>query len=158
MKLYHGSNTEIRFIDLDKCKPYKDFGRGFYLTEIAKQAELMAKRTAAIYGGVPIVTAFHYDAEAAMLDRTLSIKRFNAPDEEWALFVMANRNRKPVTTINTFDIVTGPVADDSIATLFRNFDEGIIDLAALTIGLRYKKLSSQYMFSSFQAVAYLKRL
>lgn len=34
MKLYHGSNTAITRIDLTRCKPYKDFGQGFYLTEI----------------------------------------------------------------------------------------------------------------------------
>lgn len=34
MKLYHGSNTAIVRIDLARCKPYKDFGQGFYLTEI----------------------------------------------------------------------------------------------------------------------------
>lgn len=48
MRLYHGSNMMIENIDLSKCKPYKDFGRGFYLTEIKEQAEKMAGRTAAI--------------------------------------------------------------------------------------------------------------
>ena len=51
MKLYHGSNTAIARIDLARCKPYKDFGQGFYLTEIEEQAVQMARRTAAIYGG-----------------------------------------------------------------------------------------------------------
>gem|GEM_PF-3299230 len=27
MILYHGSNVEIKSIDLSKCRPYKDFGR-----------------------------------------------------------------------------------------------------------------------------------
>lgn len=42
MKLYHGSNTAIARIDLARCKPYKDFGQGFYLTEIEEQAVQMA--------------------------------------------------------------------------------------------------------------------
>lgn len=33
MILYHGSNTAIDGIDLNRCRPYKDFGRGFYLTD-----------------------------------------------------------------------------------------------------------------------------
>lgn len=45
MKLYHGSNIVIDQIDLSKCKSYKDFGQGFYLTEIKEQAEQMARRT-----------------------------------------------------------------------------------------------------------------
>ena len=45
MRLYHGSNVVIQQIDLAKCKPYKDFGQGFYLTGIKDQAFEMAKRT-----------------------------------------------------------------------------------------------------------------
>ena len=32
MLLYHGSNIDIKEIDLAMCRPYKDFGKGFYLT------------------------------------------------------------------------------------------------------------------------------
>lgn len=32
--LYHGSNVEIETIQLSLCSPNKDFGRGFYLTDI----------------------------------------------------------------------------------------------------------------------------
>ena len=42
MILYHGTNCDITSIDLEKCSPNKDFGRGFYLTDIPKQAEYMA--------------------------------------------------------------------------------------------------------------------
>ena len=44
MILYHGSNLKISEIDLTTCKPYKDFGQGFYCTTIKKQAEFMAER------------------------------------------------------------------------------------------------------------------
>ena len=40
---YHGSNVEIKTIDLSKSKPYKDFGRGFYLSADRKQAIRMAE-------------------------------------------------------------------------------------------------------------------
>ena len=58
MILYHGSNVEIESIDLSRCLPYKDFGRGFCLTSILDQAEKMAVRTARFYGGDPVVTEF----------------------------------------------------------------------------------------------------
>ena len=44
MILYHGSNVAIEEIDLSLCKPYKDFGKGFYLTDIRSQADNMASR------------------------------------------------------------------------------------------------------------------
>ena len=40
--LYHGSNVGIDLICLDKCSPFKDFGRGFYLADIEEQAWQMA--------------------------------------------------------------------------------------------------------------------
>lgn len=155
MKLYHGSNTIIEQIDLSRCKPYKDFGQGFYLTEIREQAEQMARRTSAIYGGEPVVTEFEFDETAL---NVLSVKMFEEPSEEWALFVMANRSRNHIQPTHGFDIVIGPVADDTIATLFRNFDDGIIDLPMLVNGLKYKKFSSQYLFHSVEAIKYLCRI
>lgn len=155
MRLYHGSNIIIEQIDLSKCRPYKDFGQGFYLTAIKEQAEQMARRTSAIYGGEPIVTEFEFDESALSF---LSVKMFKDPSEEWALFVMANRSRKNVQPTHDFDIVIGPVADDTIATLFRNFDDGIIDLPMLVQGLKYKKVPSQYLFHSAEAIKYLHRV
>lgn len=155
MKLYHGSNTVIEQIELSKCKPFKDFGQGFYLTEIREQAEQMAKRTSAIYGGEPIVTEFEFDETAL---NALSVITFEEPGEEWALFIMANRDRNKTHPTHCYDIVIGPVADDTIATLFRNFDDGIIDLQMLVNGLKYKKVSSQYLFHSAEAIKYLRRI
>ena len=36
MRLYHGSNIVIDSINLAMCRPYKDFGKGFYLTDIKR--------------------------------------------------------------------------------------------------------------------------
>ena len=155
MKLYHGSNIAIERIDFARCKPYKDFGQGFYLTEIEEQAIPMARRTAAIYGGEPVVSAFEFDEAAAVADEMLAMKRFAEPNEEWALFVMANRSRESRQPVHLYDIVIGPVAYDTIATLFPNFDDGIIDLPMLVAGLRYKKISSHYFFHSTRAIQYL---
>lgn len=44
MFLYHGSNTDIKEIDLAMCRPYKDFEQGFYLTVMKEQVEKMAIR------------------------------------------------------------------------------------------------------------------
>jgi hypothetical protein len=38
MKLYHGSNVPVNVPDLQHSKPYKDFGKGFYLSADRKQA------------------------------------------------------------------------------------------------------------------------
>ena len=45
MRLYHGSNIVIDSINLAMCRPYKDFGKGFYLTDIKEQAEKNGRKS-----------------------------------------------------------------------------------------------------------------
>lgn len=152
----------INEIDLNKCRPYKDFGQGFYCSEIKEQAELMAKRVARIYGGTPYVNEFELD-ENIYKDSQLNIKKFESPTGEWAIFVLNNRDRKfqdkgsiESNQDNKYDLVVGPVADDDLALLFRTFTRGLIDIDTLIKEMRYKKFSSQYSFHSNEALKYLK--
>lgn len=164
MILYHGSNIHIHSIELQKCRPYKDFGRGFYCTTIKSQAELMAKRVAAIYGESPCITQIELD-ETVFNDTVLSVKKFEGATKEWAMFVLNNRN-KHFTQINSlecnhdskYDIVIGPVANDDLALLFRTFTNKFIDLDSLVKGLKYKKLTDQYSFHTNKALKYINLL
>ena len=62
MKLYHGTNTDFCEILLSRCRPNKDFGQGFYLTDIRSQAEAMAVRRCEFEeSGVPIVQEYEFD-------------------------------------------------------------------------------------------------
>lgn len=157
MKLYHGSNMPIDRIDLDKCRPYKDFGKGFYLTDIKEQAVRMAMRTAKIYKGSPTLTAYEFNLEHA-LESGLKVKTFDAPDSEWAEFVMNNRNIDVAQPCHDYDIVLGPVADDTIARLIRQFTERFISEAQLLRELTFSKTTSQYFFRTEAALKMLKHL
>lgn len=156
MRLYHGSNEFINGIDLSKGRKYKDFGQGFYTTHIKEQAVLWAKRISERYGGNPTVTEFEFDLEQAQKDG-ISIKIFEQPDKEWALFVMANRNRE-IDFNHDYDVVIGPVADDNMARLFGLYDMNIIDLEAVVAGLIYKDLNSQYFFATEVALKYIRKV
>ena len=110
--LYHGSNVKIESVCLDQCNPYKDFGKGFYLTDIEEQARQMAIRRTRIAGEVsPTVTVYTFD-ERLLNDSSLQVKIFDKPSKEWALFVLANR--KGIAGQH-YDIVIGPIADDGVA-------------------------------------------
>lgn len=85
MILYHGTNTDFDKIDLTKCPPNKDFGRGFYLTPSKHDATLRASdKCAKEQFGVPTVLRFNW-AENNCDD--LKIKRFEGVNEEWARFI-----------------------------------------------------------------------
>lgn len=164
MRLYHGSNTDIISIQLSLCRPYKDFGQGFYLTDIYEQASNMAKRVAKLYGGKPLVNVYQIDDQFTKYSN-LNIKMFDlSPSEEWAIFVMNNRNRSFRTYSdplcnqdNKYDIVIGPVANDDISFLFRQYIDHAISHSQLVESLTYKNLSSQYSFHTDQAIALLKK-
>lgn len=157
MILYHGSNIAIENIELSKCRPYKDFGKGFYLTDIRRQAELMAARTAKMFHGEPTLTSFEFDLNSA-LKQGLKIKIFNSPDEEWARFVMANRDINAVQPNHDYDIVIGPVADDTIARLLRMFIENFISEQQLVKELTFSEVTSQYFFHTEAAIKMLKKI
>ena len=165
MILFHGSNTDIKSINLAMCRPYKDFGRGFYLTEIKDQALKMAKRVAKIYGGQPIVNIYEI-SDDFIEDMTLNIRRFaDTPSEEWARFVMNNRSRNftnfsslECNLDNKYDIVIGPVADDDMAMLFRQYQNELITFENLMSGMTFRKTTNQYSFHTERAIALLRKV
>ncbi len=163
MILYHGSNVEIFVIDLGFSVPYKDFGRGFYLTTLRDQAEKMALRTSKFRGGEPWVTSFEVPDD--ILTRPdLNVRIFNEVSEEWARFIINNRNRKfndtespDCNSDGKYDVVYGPVGNDDVTFLLRQFTRGFIDETALKNGLAYKKASDQYSFHTQRAIALLEK-
>lgn len=165
MRLYHGSNITIDSINLAMCRPYKDFGRGFYLTDIREQAEKMAIRVSKIYGGSPVVNIFEIQDDFRKIE-SIKIKDFGAETtEEWAKFVMNNRSRifTNVEDVlcnkdNKYDIVIGHVADDNMALLFRQYENKIIDFETLLKGMIYKKTSSQYSFHTEKSIKLLRKV
>ena len=165
MRLYHGSNIVIDSINLAMCRPYKDFGKGFYLTDIKEKAGNMAVRVSKIYGGSPVVNTFEIQDEIRKID-DIRVKDFGLETtEEWAKFVMNNRNRSFTNVKDTlcnkdnkFDIVIGPVADDNMALLFRQYENEIIDFETLLKGMIYKKTSSQYSFHTEKGIKLLRKV
>ena len=156
MRLYHGSNTAFQVIDLSACRPNKDFGRGFYLAPDKESAVKMARRTVRRFGGRPYVMVFEFDESRL---RDVPVKRFPGPSEEWAMFVMANRRPDaPAADHNRDDrygLVVGPVANDDLALLFRQFALGLVTVEMLVREMRYKQLTFQYSFHTSAAVAAL---
>jgi hypothetical protein len=165
MTLYHGTNIDIRSIDLAVCRPYKDFGRGFYTTELLEQARKMARRVARIYGGIPTVNVYEI-SEGLLESKELRVKDFgNKPSETWAIFVMNNRNRN-FTDFGSencnldckYDVVSGPIADDDMTVLFRQYQNGLISLESLKKGMTFREVTSQYSFHTEKSISFLKKV
>ena len=109
------------------------------------------------------MTVFDFD-DSCLANQSLNYRIFNSPSKEWALFVMNNRNRQffsysnpECNHDNKYDIVIGPIADDDLALLFRQFTNEMIDLNMLVNGMRFKKLTNQYSFHTSKAISCLRK-
>ncbi len=155
MILYHGSNMIIEQIDLTKSKPNKDFGQGFYMSEVEEQAKEMAIFKSMQLGGDPVVSKFEFD-ETVMSNPDLRVKIFHDYSEEWADFVFANREGG---SPEHFDIVYGPIANDKVGLQIRKFKDGSIDKIEFLNRLKYMKgITYQFFFGSEEAIKYLIKL
>lgn len=160
MKLYHGSNIVVEKPDFAFCKPYKDFGKGFYLSDKEEQAlELAQQRVHETHEGKPIVNSFSFD-ETQMTSGELKIQKFEDYSEEWVKFVLANRDRKGPHPYHDYDIVYGPIADDSVTFQLRRYQRGVIKtIPELIDELRYHKgITFQYYFGTQRALDKLTKI
>lgn len=121
MTLYHGSYCEIVSPNLDKCAPYKDFGKGFYLTTSYEQAKKFintslkkakSQGVADANQNYGVITTFKYHAS-----ESLHIKTFDNADSDWLHCVVAHRKDKSfpnvIEELKDYDIVVGKIADDA---------------------------------------------
>ncbi|MBQ8464033.1 MAG: DUF3990 domain-containing protein [Prevotella sp.] len=159
MSLYHGSNIKIEMPDLIHSKPFKDFGRGFYLSPEKQQAWDMAfQKVNQTKEGKAEVTEFLFD-ETLMTSEELKVLSYPDYCEEWALFVLANRDKQREQPIHNYDIVYGPIADDGVTYQLRRYEGGVISLSRLVEELKYAKgITFQYFFGTERALQQLKRL
>ncbi len=159
IKLYHGSNVAIEQIDLSKSKRGKDFGKGFYLNPDINQATAMAHRTFSLLNeGAPTVTSFEFDLNKAY-QQGLNIKVFEDYSQEWADFIVENRKNIDEFPVHDYDIVIGPIADDTVGVQIRQYVMGYISIERLVEELRFKgHNASQYFFGTESAIKLLEKL
>ena len=145
MKVYHGSDVKIETVDLFKCRIGTDFGRGFYVTKILKQAKDIAARVASWHDTSPIITEFEFN-EYAFDDKDFKILRFESYTDEWLDFVVKNRASIASKPMHDYDIVEGPVANDDIAARIYDYLNGDVAKDAFIEELRFKKPMHQICF------------
>lgn len=156
--LYHGSNVSIEQIDLSLSRKGKDFGCGFYLNANRQQAMDMAIRTTQrMRSGTPTVTAYQFD-ESILNQPGLNVKIFDDYSVEWAEFVLMNRKNTFDTPAHPYDIVIGPIANDTVGVQIRRFIMGYISMEKLIEELRYRgNHAVQYFFGTPNAINLLHR-
>jgi len=151
MKVYHGSYTAIEKINLSRCEVGKDFGQGFYVTNLCKQAEIWATRKGKTKRTTGVVTEFDFDENIPEV-MELTVLKFEGYNEEWLDFVVLNRkNNSPKHQAHDYDIVEGPVADDIVTEQIKDYIAGIITKEKFLNDLVYNP-SHQICFCTVQSL------
>ncbi len=153
MILYHGSNLAIEKIDLSKSRPFKDFGKAFYLSENKEQALEIARFKTLTAGGAETVTAFEIDNFSS-----LNMMRFDTYTKEWAEFVYNNRDERQLFR-HPYDVVYGPIANDTVGVQIRDLRERKISFELFLENLKFHKgITFQYAFCTLNAISKLTKI
>ncbi len=181
--VYHGTTsdkkqylslTDINTIDLMKGNKTADFGQGFYVTSIEKQALAFARyRANSVNDDVvkdvmklerPIIIKYQLDVD---LMKEFKEKIFSSPNEEWAEFVFNNRVGKKYAISNSlnidkkYDYVYGHVADGKVALIANQYKYDKIDINQFCqqIQPKFPTRNDQLSFHTkkiFDCLAYLE--
>ena len=137
--VYHGSNVAVPNPKILINGHYKDFGYGFYCTNIEKQA----KRWALTQKGESIVNRYIYT-----VNPDLNICAFPDMSEAWLQFVVNCRRGIE----HNFDIVEGPMADDQIWDYVEDYMNGNISKTAFWELVKFKYPTHQIVFCTMKAL------
>ncbi len=140
--LYHGSNQIVEFPEIRIAKFNKDFYYGFYCTLFKEQAVKWATR----YQSVGYLNEYGYEENS-----DLKIKKFDTMTEEWLDFIIACRLGKS----HGYDIVEGPMANDTIYNYVQDYIDGLISRTAFWELAKFKKPTHQLSFHTARALTTL---
>ncbi|MDR3252358.1 MAG: DUF3990 domain-containing protein [Tannerella sp.] len=156
MKVYHGTTTQdIGQPDLSKCRIRTDFGKGFYTTASLEQARKWAVlRQKRLFEKSAYVVEYEID-DAILSSDDFLVLHFEGANEEWLKFVF--NNRRGIIT-EQYDLVMGPVANDSLYATLLLYEQGVLSVEATIAQLKTHTLFNQLSFHTDKALQALKEV
>jgi hypothetical protein len=154
MKLYHGSTVGVETPDLKKCRPETDFGRAFYTTTSLEQAEQWAKiKRKRANAETAVISEYEFD-EKLLYANDYKTRHFEKATKDWLEFV--RNNRRGIDSMEGYDFVMGPVANDSLYATILLYEQGVLTADAAIDQLKTHTLFDQLSFHTEKALANLK--
>lgn len=141
--LYHGSGEIVEFPEIRKTRYTKDFSWGFYCTKSYEQAYRWAGRR----HEDGIINTYSYTENSK-----LNIMKFNEVTDEWLNSIAECRIGK----IHDYDIVEGPMADDTIWNFVNEYLSGNISREVFWEYAKFKHPTHQISFHTLKALDCLK--
>jgi hypothetical protein len=116
--LFHGTTNKAarsilsEGVDLAKCRPLTDFGRGFYTTTLYSSALLLANRKVQNIGGAPAILRIRLNREKLGSLKNITFIRGALDATDFWSYVYSWRNglAPHANAPNIYDVAYGPVA------------------------------------------------
>lgn len=137
--LYAGSEEPVLFPEIRKAKYTRDFSWGFYCTKKKEQAYRAAFRR----GKIRVINIYSF-----VEDASLNVLKFDSITDEWLDFVGGCRNGY----VHDYDIVEGPMVDDTIWDYVNEFYAGYIDRDTFFLHISDKQPAVQMSFHTLRAI------
>lgn len=141
--VYHGSFEIVQAPEIRITKFNKDFYFGFYCTVMREQA----KRWATRFDQNGYINSYEYT-----INNNLKILKFEKMTEEWLDFIVDCRSGKS----HGYDIVEGPMADDTIYNYIQGYIDGKFSRTAFWEIAKFKYPTHQISFHTARALETLK--
>lgn len=140
--LFHGSYISVSTPLVKLGRKKVDFGQGFYLTKLQKQAESWAITIAERKGrnARPVLSSYSFDDEA-IKSGGFRLKVFENYDIEWLEYVVDCR--RGGVQHQQYDLVEGGVANDNVIDTVEDYENGIITAEQALGQLKYKQVNHQ---------------
>ena len=151
MILYHGSTIIVENPVIRPQSAGRDFGMGFYCTDIRSQAESWAKRQGRIRKQTAILNIYEFDIDYAQ--NNLNFKTFKDYSHEWLEIVI--NCRKNLQYTHGFDIVYGKIANDDVGETVQAILDGLMPFDFALQKLAFMPANNQYCFCTEKSLAYL---
>ena len=140
---YQGDKNVLNEPKINLDGSYKDFGYGFYCTNF----EIQAKRWALTKRNRHVVNVYSYTE-----NKNLNCRIFKEMSDEWLDFVVSSRQGER----HDYDIVEGPMADDTIWNYVDDFVRGMISRTAFWVLVKFKYPTHQVVFCTEAALKCLE--
>lgn len=146
--VYHGGTEKV---ELPICKFGRrnlDFGQGFYVTDLRKQAVDWAALVADRRKLPPVLNRYRLNRDAILKEARCKI--FTAYDRDWLQFIVASRRGEPVA--DDYDYIEGGVANDRVVDTVNLYMAGLMDEETALIRLSQHQPNNQMCILSQELV------
>ena len=152
MIIYHGGTDIVKVPRIIQAYTGRDFGAGFYATEIREQAAKWANRQSLYRRKNEAVLNTYELIDTAF--QTLKIKTFDGYAIEWLDFVVACRQDPDFR--HEHDIVIGKIANDDVGETVQAVVDGLTTKEFALSKLTFMHANNQLCIATENALGYLR--